>query len=387
MDKTIVIGIYSHPEAYPPTLSAINLLANRYSKVVVVCRNTLPTCWEYPPNVSLVFTTRYYFNYEIENISALRKIGYFLRFAMTLLLQCRKYKAETLLCYDAVPLMAAYILKKTGLLKHSSLWYHNHDTIDPKKIGKYSLLWFAFRTEKKAFDYIRLFTLPAAERCSYFPMDQYKGKTVILPNYPSLNIFQTSDLPKVLSDEIRLVYQGSLGPFHGFEEIIPLLNKTIAGKSISLTLIGKMRPGYREKLEQLARQYKTEDKLFFVPLQPYVQLPAITAQYHIGLATHRPYNVTYSTGGTASNKIFEYAACSLPVILYDHDNYRKHLGNYPWTFFTNLEPDSLTDIIGRIAENYAGLSQQAKATFLTTLNFEKAFEKILYKLINGANAK
>jgi glycosyltransferase involved in cell wall biosynthesis len=380
-NKSIVIGIYSHPEAYPPTLNAINHLASRYKKVVVVCRNTLPTHWKYPANVTLVFSTKYFFNYEIENISTFKKLFYFFQFTLLLWSNCRKTKAETLLCYDAIPLMAAYLLKKKRLLT-CSLWYHNHDTINIQKCKKYSLLWFASRAEQKAFKYIQLFTLPAAERISYFSLNNFKGEPVIIPNYPSLHIFKQQVTPTIPDKEIKLVYQGSLGPYHGFEEIIPLLNKKVNGKSLSLTLIGKMRPGFKEKLEQMAIYHNSLERLFFVPLQPYVNLPAITSQYHIGLATHRPYNVTYSTGGTASNKIFEYAACGLPVILYDHDNYRKYLKKYNWTFFTNLETKSIVDNIKEIDNNFSFLSESARSSFLKELNFEIGFEQNIFNSIN-----
>lgn len=148
-NKTLLVAIYPHPEAYPPTLNAIDQLAERYTTIWVVCRNTLPSFWAYPNNVKMVYTTKPYDTYQIEQINLVLKFWYFIKFTFTLLYIRRKNKVETILCYDVIPLFSIYLLKKMRLLRDEKIWYHNHDTVDMHKCKKFSVLWFAAPTKAK----------------------------------------------------------------------------------------------------------------------------------------------------------------------------------------------------------------------------------------------
>jgi hypothetical protein len=106
-------------------------------------------------------------------------------------------------------------------------------------------------------------------------------------------------------------------------------------------------------------------------------LPSITAQSHIGIAVNIPSEVIYQTGGTASNKIYEYAACGLPILYFDHPHYREYLGQFKWAFATDLSKESIENCIIEIMNNYDYFSQQARNDFLSRLNFESVFEPIL----------
>jgi hypothetical protein len=105
-------------------------------------------------------------------------------------------------------------------------------------------------------------------------------------------------------------------------------------------------------------------------------LPGITNTCQIGLAIYTRTDITNSTLGTASNKIFEYAALGLPVLYYDNEHFRKHLGNYSWAVPTKTSGEALKKSLEYIAGNYEELSRQARQDFLSTLNFEYRFEPV-----------
>lgn len=69
------------------------------------------------------------------------------------------------------------------------------------------------------------------------------------------------------------------------------------------------------------------------------------------------------TLGTASNKIYEYAASGLPVILYDNEQFRKYLTQYPWAFFIDGSPAMFIDCIHTIINNYKELSSLSRSSF------------------------
>ena len=259
-----------------------------------------------------------------------------------------KRKPKVVILYDAIPLFSYYLVSVFTNRNKYKVWYHNHDKINIESCKKYSVSWFAAKFEDRAFKKLDIFTLPAKERLEYFNIESLRSAPYIIPNYPSLNLYKSSRKKEQTNGKINLVYQGSLGPNHGFEEIIKVLNKKIDNKSLTLTLLGKIRPTYKSKLLQLAAQEGVADQLVFKDYMALARLPSELRTYSIGLAIHKPVGITYSTGGTASNKIYEYMASVLPVILYDTPHYRHYLEKFEWTFFTDLKEESLLKTIKEI---------------------------------------
>ena len=134
---------------------------------------------------------------------------------------------------------------------------------------------------------------------------------------------------------------------------IKILNQTINNKSLELHLVGKIRAPYLQQLTALAKQNGVLDRFEYHGMKPFTQLPAFLSGFDVGIAIHKPYNITYATGGSASNKIYEYAAVGLPVLLFDNEHYRFYLGDNNWSFFTDLTHDSLIKTLESININWS----------------------------------
>lgn len=374
----LIVAIYNHPELYPPTLNAIQLFSSRYEKIIIICRNNFKgSIWPFPENVKIVFTTPPYNLYEIEAANWVDKLLHFFTFSKSLLNQIKTNSPKTIILYDYLPLFSFYLIRKFIRIPEN-IWYHNHDTPPKTPIRKFmSITYWAAKFHHAAFSNTNIFSLPSEERKKYFPLDEYNGKILIIPNYPAKFFYSEfcKDRTKNkigTTTETKLLYQGSLGPGHGFEEIIEIMN--LSGFSdISLTLLGKIRIQYKKELIRIADKQSVLSRLSIKNMIPYKALPGETSKYHIGLAIHQPYNITYATGATASNKIYEYIALGLPVILYDSPHYRQHLNNRKWAFFWNLDSANLRRIIDEIKENYEEISEAAFQDFNHLYNFEKYF--------------
>ena len=378
----IVIAQYAHPEAYPPTLNAILEWALRCDKVIVICRQLLQTHSSYPANVEFRYATPYLSVFDVEKQPFFRKIWFFIKFVGLLISNLKTERPQLIVVYDAIALFAFKIADMFGCKPKPALWYHNHDVPDIKACRKFSVSWFAAKYEHSTLLKADFFSLPAREREQYYPLQQFSGKYFFIPNFPRLAFYsqyQKSDF--VIGDTVKLFYHGSLGEKHGFEEIISMLNTPCCGKHISLTLIGKIRPLYKQQLLEIAQSHNTQHRLTIIDFVPISKLPELLLQYHIGLATHIPNRITYTTGGTASNKIYECMALGLPVILYEDAHYRKHLSRFEWTFFTDLTQESFVAQIGTIIGNYQYLSQKARHDFIGGMNFETQFN-IVYQSIS-----
>jgi hypothetical protein len=374
--NSLVIGIYPDPEMYPPTLNAIRELSNCFPDIHIVHRQNLKGAWRYPAGVRDVPSGTYISGSGQERASTPRKIMFFLRFLVDLFSVCIRRKPGVILLYDHQALFAYRLLRPALRFKHL-VWYHNHDVAELSAFRKFSIGWFSCKSERKFFGKIDLFTLPTEERLKFFPMREFRGECHIIPNYPSLFFYGPFYQPGKRVDEIRLIFQGRIGEGHGLEEIIPLLSGTVDGKPLSLVLKGPCTDDYRERLLQLARSGKVEEKISFVGITPYEEVPRLAASCHIGIAIFSGKEIMHLTLGTASNKIYEYAAVGLPILYLEEAHFSRHLQEYEWAFPVWLEPAVLQSVIAAIARDYASLSAAAHDSFCKKLNFEHSFRPVL----------
>lgn len=372
----VLIAIYYHPEAYPPTLNAIGELRKIAEKISILYRPHLPDVWKYPKNVQLMPAGKAMSSRAQEQSSLWIKILLFAQFLNILAKTLFKEKPDIILLYDAIPLLA-YRLVRFVFRKKILVWYHNHDVSESTGMRKYAIGWWAAFLESSAFRWIDLFTLPSKERAAYFPLASYKGAYFFLPNLPALRFYNTFQQVEKPQDELRLVYQGSINAEHGLEELLAVLPIPISGKKLKLHILGKASDDYRKSFLEKAATYKVQDQVIFEGYISYSKLPLYTSSNHIGIGINKPQGIIYQTGGTASNKIYEYMACGLPVLYYDIPHYREHLQQYPWTFATDLSRTSLLECLSTIANSYAEISATAKKDFQETLNYEQHFEPIL----------
>jgi hypothetical protein len=379
--QNLVIGIYFHPEAYPPTLNAIGELSSCFQHIAVVHRPHLQGKWQYPYNVAAFPAGSYISSVEQQRSSLLRKVTFFLQFVRVFLLHCRKERPGWILLYDNMSLFAYSIAKKFLRFPHK-VWYHNHDVVDGTQLRKYSIGWFAARAEKEMFPQLNVFSLPSNDRRKYFPMEQFTGKYFFIPNYPAIKFYSRYYKPRVPEKTIRLIFQGQVGPGHGIEQILPLLKEEIAGHNIQMVLKGPCMEDYKRNIEHRARELNVTGSVQFVGVTPYAEVPEVSSRCHIGIGIFATNDIMNTTLGTASNKLYEYAAVGLPVLYYNSGNFTRYLDTFSWAVPTALDTGSIRKALAQILEAYPQLTVAAHHDFLNSLNFEKGFSPVMSYLKN-----
>ncbi|GIV32204.1 MAG: hypothetical protein KatS3mg030_506 [Saprospiraceae bacterium] len=386
MPRHAIVAIYAHPEAYPPTLNALGELARHFEQVSVVYRPIMETHWRYPDNVTLLPSGAAMHVREQERLPVLEKVKLFAGYVRDLRRAIAKHRPELVLVYDALALFAWSLVRLTGPPAHK-VWYHNHDVLHVPP-GRLSLNWFASRAEKRVFKHLDVFSLPAEERKIYFPMERLRGRYAFLPNLPSAHGPWRSVQASPPADVFRLLYQGHIFEGHGFEQILSLMPFEVGGKPVELVLAGWITDEYRRKLEEMARSRRAEAFLKITGVLPYEELTRLTASCHVGLAVfNMDRHAMASSAGTASNKIYEYAAAGLPVLYFDDEHYRRHLGQYRWTAATDLSVSSLVEALQYMHDNWPEMSSAAKADFFEKLNFEAHFRPVYQHLLAGGLLK
>lgn len=376
--KILVIGLYSHPEYYPPTLNALEYLSGIYEHIYIIHKNVHGFDWQYPANVTLLHTGTLMSVEAAQNAGRMAKMSMFFGFVRLLHKTIKQHKPDTVLLYDNLALFA-YRLVYRFIKKTRVFWYHNHDVSEPQYMRKYSLTWQAWKSEQWAFPRLNYFSLPAMERRDYFPMNRLKGTFWFIPNFPSVKVYGATRENNT-GDTFKLLYQGSIGPLHGLEEIIPLLATPIAGKNLRLVLKGFVSNDYLEELKHMAREHGVEDRLQYIPPGGYKGVVDNARTCHAGIGIHKKQDVMNKTLGTASNKIYEYAASGMPVLVYDNEHFRASLSGRSWVFFTDTGNASLSEQLTKMVTEWATLSAAALSDFQKELCFEKAFLPIIEQL-------
>jgi hypothetical protein len=372
--RNLVSAIYYHPEAYPPTLNALNELSAFFDEVAVVHRPHLHGSWKYPVNVKTVPSGRFVSSRDQERSSKVTKAFYFSQFTYDFYRQCLKLRPAVILIYDAHAFFAYYLIRP--LLPKHILWYHNHDISEKARESKYSIGWFACDAEKDLFSQIDLFTLPSEERLKYFPIDRLKGKCIVLPNYPLKSFYKQFRISDFSESFFDLVFQGRIAEGHGLEELIDMVGQKVDCKVIRLVLKGHCDPDYKKRLLDLAGENRMS-LVSFIGFTPYSEVPKAAAGCNVGVGIFTKADVMNLTLGTASNKIYEYAALGLPVIYLKGSAVSGVLAKYKWAIATELSRESLIATFSYISINQDILRSAAISDFESSLNFETVFNPVI----------
>jgi glycosyltransferase involved in cell wall biosynthesis len=379
--KRVVAGIYIDPDFYPPTINALINLSEIAEEVVVITRNHASLDFPYPSNVTLIKKGKLTTVLDTEKKSIINKLFSFVGYSFTLWRQSNKSDTQLVVYYDAIPLFSFFI-SKFLISGKKKFWYHNHDMPGTHMTRKFSVGWLSGKYEHKAMEHINYFSLPSYDRMKFYPNWKRPNDYFSIPNYPSLKVYRKSEKTEFINNEIRIIFQGTIGEEHALEALISLLKKEIDGKSLRLILKGSVRPHYKNQIDELAKSLDVADKLEWKSLGPYCELPSLTNTCHIGIAIYMGSDNVRKTLGTASNKIYEYAASGLPVILYDNEQFRKYLSGYTWTYFTDGTADSLETCIKAIMNNYESATKNSRSDFEKSLNFENQFDHIKKRLLS-----
>ena len=238
---------------------------------------------------------------------------------------------------------------------------------------RYSIGAFAAKYERAGMRFIDFFSLPSDERRIYYTGIDSSIPVFILPNYPSLKVYPKPGKKNSPDGYISIIYQGFIGKGHSIEELIRLLQEDIDGSALKLILKGSVTTEYKSLIDKLAKDLDVADQLIWIDIGPYYELPALTASCDIGIGINMNTDIVSKTQGTASNKVYEYAASELPVILYDSEQFTKYLKKYDWAFFTDGSLSSLRKNVELIIKDLPHLGQAARSDFEATLNFENYF--------------
>lgn len=376
----VLLCMYGLPE--PPTLNAILVLSQRFRSVTFLRNNLTCPRESYPAPPKLVEIGEPCDARVAQTKGYLWKLSRFARFCWALRKHLANQQYALVVIHDYLALLAFWMVRDSAGYK-GLVWFNSYDVIDLKsvRLGRFSLMRLVVAKHESLFATLDFFSIPAVERKPYYPVHKLKKDCFVIPNFPAVDFYGRFSQSRRMGNEIKLIYQGSLGRGHGFENFIRFLRLDVRGKPLHLILKGWIVEDYKCELLQLAAASNVSNKVSFADFASYRSVRKLAATSTIGLAIFTGKDIMNQTLGTASNKIYEYAALGLPVILYDSPHFRHHLGCRKWAYFTDLTEQSLQETIGRIVDNYEQASNAAARDFRRELNFEQVFTPALNRVI------
>ncbi len=204
----------------------------------------------------------------------------------------------------------------------------------------------------------------------YFKEKYHIERPTVITNCPMKNTLPL----KEKSNEFEVIYQGLLVKGRGYEEFI--LSSKYLNDGITPVIRGY--GSLESDLRDLIKRENLSDKVRFDPPVEVNQLISAVSSSHIGIVITQPVNLNFKL--SVSNKVFEYAAAGLPVILSDVPEHRYLNEKYNFgIIIEDVEPKCIAEAANTLyqdTELYNRLSENAKI-MSEEMNWENESKKLL----------
>lgn len=386
MKPRLLISIYANPDCYPPTINAVAILKNHF-QVHILCRNIGAPVLTWPSEVTLDRYGRYADTGAKEAMPAGAKLLEFCRFIARTRATVASLKPALIYAYDVHAFVAA--LASRPRARAIPLIFHSHELNDQlplasmqRWVAKAAMLGtksadaVVFPEQSRARDWL------AAARDSRAP--------IIVPNCPALDYFAApADWNALFAERFlarEAVYVGSVSIQNGHLEGLRAI--ALLGRTCRMRIIGTFQPSFEREYISLARTLAIEDLGSLDGWLRSDELLVRASRASLGLSLHKPINRNLEFLGSASNKLFEYAAMGLPVVVPDTSSYRDFLGDAVWATYVDVEdPQSIANAISSILadrQRYFAMSLAARRAFEERYNYPRVFAPALRRLIELA---
>ena len=151
----------------------------------------------------------------------------------------------------------------------------------------------------------------------------------IVPNGVELELFRPDASPLGVKKELGIeskkivTFVGALGPWHGLENLIRAMPYVLEDvPDAEFLLVGAMKEFGTSHMMEMAKKYGVSEKMHLLGRKPPEEIPRILVESNVAVAPYPARDFGFSP-----LKLFEYAACGIPIVCSDLPSTREIIEN------------------------------------------------------------
>ena len=384
MKPRLLIAIYSNPDYYPPTVYAVRILSN-YFQIHILCRNMDQPVREWPADVTIERTGRYASSAAKERASAAAKLAEYAGFVARARALINQMQPTMVYAYDPHAFVACMFGRRGA--RSIPLVFHLHELPEMENLSWGSLQKWILMAALRGTRSADAVVLPEKYRARHWLAAAKDSRApIVVPNCPDHDYFPApADWSETFAARYRsreLVYVGYASADNGHLEGLRAL--ALTDGEIRMRVIGSFRQEFAESFNRLARELAVTERVSLDGWLPQREMVVRASSASAGLSLHQAVSKGLEYLGSASNKLFEYAAMGLPVVVPERASYHDFLGTAEWVTYADIaKPESIARAITSIfadRERYASMSRAARRAFEEQYNYERVFAPALERI-------
>jgi len=305
MDKPVVIIHFQPLELYPPVMNLLKFLSTVNRGEVTV----YTTHAQNQPAVFQIDDSRISIRrigFSGKGLSPLKRYLYYLQFYGLCFIQMLAVKPFKILYFETLSSFPVYLYKRYINAKAVILVHYHEYTSPAEYAGGMKLARYFHKKEQWLYPRMKWISHTNKDRLQRFQSDEKladDAKGHIMPNYPGKDWLQKKTDK---TGQGRIVYVGAVSRetmyFENFINWVLQQHERFTFDIFSSHISNEDKKWIKQYNEKCIRLHAAVD---------YYSLPAILAQYDIGVILYKGHIPNYIIN--APNKLFEYLACGLDV--------------------------------------------------------------------------
>lgn len=376
---------YTNPAAYPPLEhSSIILARDGWSVKFLGIRSEDTDALTFPAHEKI----------EVRQLEfcppGWRQKLHYLRFVLSALWLTLRWRPSWIYASDPLVCPAALLLSWLPRLK---VIYHEHDT-PPHSANETLFMRFNFAARKQLARRAALCILPNEERAAQFSHELTSAPTRCVWNCPRLDEVAPTASQRADDETLWVLYQGSIVPERLPLSILDALQMLPA--CVKLRVIGYETLGHRGyvgELQAKAVELGVEKRVEFLGGMPRAELFEWCRKSDVGMAfmprRSDDINMKFMIG--ASNKVFDYLACGLALMVADLPEWREEYVETGYALSCRLEqPESIANTVGEFLEDrekMRAMGERGRQKIISDWNYERQFAPVLERMKEGMQGK
>jgi glycosyltransferase involved in cell wall biosynthesis len=381
----ILVVMYANPDYHPPTVNGVRMMSERF-EVHIVCRNEAGPAADWPSAVKIERVGDLMTAGQGFEACAWRKLSWYRRFVRRVHNLIERSHPALIYAYDPIG-FAASISALGPARRETPIVFHCHDTPSLDRAGVTSLQQWIFRYAARHTREAAFTIFPSKYRAPIWLEKAGDPRPpMIIPNGAARDFYLSGEDWNALArrrwETKCVLLLGSMSAENGQAAALRALNHLPA--SVTLDLVGFSTLGFRRQLAELAATLGLEARVSIAGWVPNTELIRRAEDAAVGLVLYRAVNPNWEHSGSSPNKLFEYAAWGLPVVVPDRKSFREFFADDEWVVYADPEnPASIARAIEYILadrERYTAMSLAARRAHETKYNYEHLFAPVLEKL-------